>query len=54
MPDEIPDPITELAAAAVQQHELYEAWVAAGFTERQALELLKTLITAQSAGGSSG
>ncbi|WP_262059712.1 hypothetical protein [Streptomyces sp. STR69] len=44
MPDEIPDPITELAAAAVQQHELYQAWIDAGFTRTEALELLKTVI----------
>lgn len=36
------DPITELAAAAVQLHELYEAFMEAGFTDRQALELVMT------------
>lgn len=36
------DPITELAAAAVQLHELYEALVAAGFTEDQALDLVRS------------
>lgn len=41
-----PDPMTELAGAAAQQHELYLGWIAAGFTEAQALELLKAFITA--------
>ena len=49
--DEIPDPITELAAAAVQQHEAFRAWVDAGFTEVQALELLKTIVLGWLAGG---
>ncbi|TDU73492.1 hypothetical protein [Streptomyces sp. KS 21] len=39
------DPITAMAAAAVQLHEMYEAFVAAGFTEEQALELTKTALT---------
>ncbi|MEU9208508.1 hypothetical protein AB0D27_11275 [Streptomyces sp. NPDC048415] len=51
MPDEIPDPITELAALAAQHHELYEAWISAGFTERQAIELLKTVIAVKEGGG---
>lgn len=51
MSDEIPDPITELAAAAVQQHELYQAWIDAGFTCTEALELLKTVILGGMAGG---
>lgn len=46
MPDNPQPPLTELAAAAVQQHELYRSWVDAGFTEEQALDLLKTIITA--------
>ncbi|MGW1961764.1 hypothetical protein ACWCPD_15980 [Streptomyces sp. NPDC001935] len=50
MPDELPAPITELAAAAVQQHELYQAWIEAGFTRAEALELLKTVILASIAG----
>lgn len=44
MPPE--DPITELAAAAAQMHELFSAYVDAGFTEQQALYLLGRLITA--------
>lgn len=51
MPDVMPDPITELAAAAVQQHELYQAWIDAGFTRVEALELLKTVMLASLAGG---
>lgn len=41
-----PDPVTDLMSASAQQHEMYLAWVAAGFTETQALELLETFITA--------
>ncbi|MCF8605127.1 hypothetical protein L5I01_17370 [Gordonia sp. HY442] len=39
------DPITELAALANQMHELYRAYVDAGFTEAEALELIKHQIT---------
>lgn len=46
MPDEPQSPLTELAAAAVQQHELYRSWVDAGFTEQQAMMLLVTTLTA--------
>jgi hypothetical protein len=48
--DEIPDPITELAALAAQHHELYEAWLGAGFTDRQAIELLKVVLAAKEGG----
>lgn len=51
MPDNPQPPLTELAAAAVQQHELYRSWVDAGFTEDQALDLLKTIIAAGIGGG---
>lgn len=34
------NPITALAAAAAQLHELYKSYVAAGFTEEQALRLV--------------
>lgn len=54
MPDGMPEPITELAALAAQHHELYQAWTAAGFTEQQALELLKALVTAGVTGGTNG
>ncbi|WP_329214884.1 hypothetical protein OG352_05440 [Streptomyces sp. NBC_01485] len=52
MADDMPEPIAELAALAAQHHELYTAWVSAGFTEHQALELLKTVILANPTGGS--
>ena len=45
MPDQSPDdPLTPMGEGASQQHELFMAWVAAGFTEAQALELLKVVI----------
>ncbi|MEU1800853.1 hypothetical protein [Streptomyces sp. NPDC019937] len=47
------DPITALAQASAQLHELFESYVTAGFTEHQALELLKALLTA-GIGGSQG
>lgn len=34
------DPVTDLAAGAAQLHELYEAYVGAGFSEQQAMQLL--------------
>lgn len=40
------DPITQLAAAAVQLHELYNSYVAAGFTEDQAFDLAKAFLVA--------
>jgi hypothetical protein len=39
------DPLTLLQEGAVNQHEMYISWVAAGFTEAQALDLLKAVIT---------
>lgn len=54
MSDGMPDPITELVAMAAQNHEMFQAWVDAGFTEQQALELLKALITAHIKGGTDG
>lgn len=38
------DPITDLAAGAAQLHELYLAYLHAGFTEAQSLELVKTTL----------
>ncbi|MGW6946177.1 hypothetical protein ACWGHD_04540 [Streptomyces xanthophaeus] len=38
------DPITELAAAAAQLHELYEAYRSAGFSEQQAFDLTKEIL----------
>jgi hypothetical protein len=34
------DPLTWLAEAATQQHELFIAWVNAGFTRSEALRML--------------
>jgi hypothetical protein len=43
MPDPT-DPITELAAGAAQLHEVYLAYLEAGFTDTQAFELVKALL----------
>ena len=40
-PEEFP---TWLAQAAAQQHELFMAWVDAGFTRQEALELLMEVL----------
>ena len=40
------DPVTLLQAGAASQHEMYLAWVSVGFTEAQALELLKAVVMA--------
>ncbi|MET4670852.1 MULTISPECIES: hypothetical protein [Streptomyces] len=45
------DPMTELAAASAQLHEMYQAYVDAGFTEQQALDLTKAVIVANIGGG---
>ena len=42
LPDE---PLSELVEGAVNQHEMYMAWIEAGFTENQSLELLKAVLT---------
>lgn len=46
MSDAPQDPITDLAAGAAQVHELYLAYVNAGFTEMQALHLVVAILTA--------
>lgn len=46
------DPITQLAAAAAQVHELYVSYIQAGFSEGQAFELIKAILAA-GVGGSS-
>jgi hypothetical protein len=43
------DPVTVLAAGAAQAHELFTAWVDAGFTDRQALYLLGQVMAASAA-----
>lgn len=40
------DPLMVVDMMAAQHHEAFLAWVRAGFTEPQALELVKSLITA--------
>lgn len=39
-----PDPITSLAEMATQLHEMYAAFIAAGFTEAQAMQMVCTVI----------
>jgi len=41
------DPITVLAAGAAQLHEMYCAFISAGFPEEQAFELTKAALLAQ-------
>lgn len=45
------DPITDLAAGAAQLHELFTAYIQAGFTENQALRLLVGVLTSGISGG---
>jgi len=40
------DPIVGFKEAALGQHELFLSWVAAGFSEPQAMQLLCAAITA--------
>jgi len=42
--DEMRSPLTRLAQGAAELHEMYTAFKDAGFTEDQALELVKTVI----------
>ncbi|WP_439947184.1 hypothetical protein [Streptomyces sp. BBFR109] len=51
MPDDNDSPLTELAAMAVQNHELYTTYVHAGFSEAQAMQLLIAIVTASLGGG---
>jgi hypothetical protein len=46
-----PDPMSQLATGAAQQHELFMAWVSAGFTRAEALQLLIVIVTAGIAKG---
>jgi hypothetical protein len=45
-------PMTELAVNAAQLHELYLAYVAAGFSPDQAMQLLCTMLSASCRPGS--
>lgn len=49
----MPDDITPLAEGAAQLHELYLSYVAAGFTEEQALRLVMAFLSAAAQGGAS-
>lgn len=45
--DGVPEsPLTVLAAGAAQTHELFEAYVEAGFTRAEALQIVISLLTA--------
>ncbi|MEU7431068.1 hypothetical protein AB0B07_09455 [Streptomyces sioyaensis] len=42
--DQPADPMTTLAEAATGLHELYESFIAAGFTRDEALEVIKAIV----------
>lgn len=44
------DPMSELGAAAVQMHELFTAYTAAGFTRAEALQIVIAIATANMRG----
>jgi hypothetical protein len=45
MSNEMPEtPLTDLAASAVQLHEMYTAYMDAGFPEHRAFELVTTVL----------
>lgn len=50
-PTEPESPITLLAQAAIQMHELYRAYVDAGFTQDQAMHLVIAIMQANTGGG---
>lgn len=41
---QVPEPLTQLAEGAAQMHELYWAYMEAGFPESRAFELVKTML----------
>ncbi|MFI0894882.1 hypothetical protein [Streptomyces sp. NPDC020983] len=45
MPEMPADPMSALAEGAAQTHEMYEAYVRAGFTEDQAMQLTIAVLT---------
>lgn len=52
MADNMPaDPVTDLAASAAQLHEAYEEFLAAGFTEAQAMQMVCALLTGNPGSG---
>ena len=42
--EELKDPIGPLKTSAIQVHELFEAYVIAGFTRPEALSLVQTIL----------
>lgn len=44
-------PLGNMAMAAVSLHEMFQAYVTAGFTEEQALDLTKHVLTINQPGG---
>ena len=47
MPDGEPaDPMTQMAEGAIQAHEIFSSYVAAGFTEGQAITLVAAILSA--------
>jgi hypothetical protein len=47
---EIQDPLSALAMAATATHEMFRSYIAAGFTEQQALYLTAQVLTASMRG----
>lgn len=45
------DPISALAEGVAQQHEMFMAYVDAGFTRPEALKIIIAMLTAHSPGG---
>ncbi len=50
MPDETPAPPLSIAEGAVALHESYTSFLAAGFTEHQALYLIGQMLRGASSG----
>jgi hypothetical protein len=46
MPSSPKDPITPLMEGTTQQHELFMAYIASGFTRKEALYLIGQILTA--------
>ncbi len=46
MTDGPPDPLTELAKGAVSAHEMFMAYVDAGFSRPEALQIIVGILTA--------
>lgn len=45
------DPMGDLSQVAIAQHEMYTAWVDAGFTADQAMDLVKVMLMRMLCGG---